>query len=259
MDEIKQEDQEDLWGYAKRIGFVRDAIAAAFPDRPAAELHVLDIGCGNGSQLTLPLARHGFQITGIDTDQRSIDHARRISKESSNANFRGATAAELATEGKFDVVILSETLEHTDNPQKLLMDGVACLSADGIVIVTVPNGYGEFEMDSWIFRMLRLQKLVEAMARSPGEATGSTDNQECGHVQFFTRGQLRKLFAACGLVPFREGAASFLAGPIVGHLVARSDRLISWNARVTESLPLVMASGWYFALRRRDHGTKALR
>jgi SAM-dependent methyltransferase len=171
----------------------------------------------------------------------------------SKANFRCATAAELATEGKFDVVILSETLEHTDNPQKLLMDGVACLSANGIVIVTVPNGYGEFEIDSWIFGLLRLQKLVDAVARSPAEAVGSTDNQECGHVQFFTRGQLRKLFAACALVPFREGAASFLAGPMAGHLLARSDRLISWNARVTESLPLVMASGWYFALRRRYH------
>ena len=56
--------------------------------------------------------------------------------------------------------------------------------------------------------------------------------------------------AEAGLVALREAAASFLAGPIVGHFIAGSDRLINWNAQVTDRLPLVLASGWYFVLRR---------
>jgi hypothetical protein len=41
-----------------------------------------------------------------------------------------------------------------------------------------------------------------------------------------------------------------LAGPLVGHTLARSERFIEWNARITDSLPLILSSGWYFALRR---------
>jgi len=253
MDDIKREDQEDLWGYAKRLRFVRTTITEAFPGRRSTDLRLLDIGCGNGSQLTLPLAQAGFQTTGIDTDERSINHARRLSADLPTASFRRATAADLSREMPFDIVILSEILEHSREPEKLLKEGVACMSPDGLMIVTVPNGYGEFEIDSWIFRSLRLQKLVDAMARGQKEVIGSTDNQQCGHVQFFTRAQVNKLFEKCALAPFREGTASFLAGPIAGHLLGRFTQFIEWNARVTDSLPLWLASAWYFALRRRDY------
>jgi 2-polyprenyl-3-methyl-5-hydroxy-6-metoxy-1,4-benzoquinol methylase len=252
MDQIKRDVQEDLWGYAKRIRFVCDTIAEAFPGIDPKDLRVLDIGCGNGSQLTLPLAQQGFQIVGLDLDEPSIDHARMLGTELPNATFRCTPAAELSKEEPFDVVILSETLEHLADPKIILSDAVACLAPSGITIVTVPNGYGEFELDSWIFRALRLQRVVDAIAGAPREVMSSTDNQECGHVQFFTQGKLISLFAACGLVPFRRGTASFLAGPMAGHLLARSEKFIRWNARVTDRLPFVMASGWYFGLRRRQ-------
>src|SRR6185369_14733226 len=121
MDQIKRDDQEDLWGYAKRIRFVRETIAQAFPGTQAEQLRVLDIGCGNGSQLTLPLAKYGFRITGIDTDERSISHARRLAEGLSNVTFRCAAAAELSNEEPFEVIILSETLEHLPAPKKLLL------------------------------------------------------------------------------------------------------------------------------------------
>jgi len=89
VNEIKQEEIEDLWGYAKRLRFVREVICAAFPERAPGSLRVLDVGCGNGSQLALPLAMgHGFQLTGIDPDQRSIEHAKRLASQSANINFR---------------------------------------------------------------------------------------------------------------------------------------------------------------------------
>jgi hypothetical protein len=58
------------------------------------------------------------------------------------------------------------------------------------------------------------------------------------------------MFAAAGLSLFCEATASLLAGPVAGHFVAKSPRFISWNATVTDRLPFVLASGWYFALRR---------
>lgn len=250
MSSPKLSEREDLWGYRKRLQFVLDSVREAFPSRAREELRVLDVGCGNGSQLALPLLRCGFRLKGVDTDARSIEHARKLSAGLAGAEFVCARLEELPEEELFDVVILSEVLEHLAEPRALLSESVKRLRPDGIVIVTVPNGYGEFELDSWLFRKLGLQRVVDALAKQSRDPLASTDNMESGHIQFFTRSRLRRLFDACDLVPFREGAASFLAGPIVGHALARFESFIEWNARVTNHLPFVLASGWYFALRR---------
>jgi 2-polyprenyl-3-methyl-5-hydroxy-6-metoxy-1,4-benzoquinol methylase len=241
-------ERENLWGYAKRLRFVEETVAEVFPQSDFASLRVLDVGCGNGSQLALPLAERGFQVTGIDIDARSIEHAKELAKDLPNATFICGDVAKLKAE-KFEVVILAEVLEHMTEPRALLAESVKHLDENGIVIITVPNGYGEFEIDSRLFHLLRLQRIVDALAKNAGEVVAATDNHESGHVQNFTRRQLRRLFADCSLTIFREGAASFLAGPLIGHTLARSHRFIEWNSRVTDKMPLTFASGWYFALR----------
>lgn len=238
-----------MWGYVKRLRFVERVVAEVFPGRAAGDVRVLDVGCGNGSQLALPLARRGFQVTGVDVDGPSIEHANRLAAALPNASFLCQDVSELETE-PFDVVILSEVLEHMEEPRELLAASVRRLAEGGVVVVTVPNGYGEFELDSRLFRLLRLQRVVDRLAKNNGEVMAATDNHASGHVQFFTRRRLRRLFDECSLAVFREGAASLLAGPLVGHTLARSQRFIEWNSRVTDRLPAALASGWYFALRR---------
>lgn len=241
-------ERENLWGYLKRLRFVRRSIAESFPGRQSSSLSVLDVGCGNGSQLAMSLIGDGFNLTGVDTDEKSIEHARRLAAGFSNARFLCRQVEHLDSQETFDVVILSEVLEHVNEPRLLLRAGMLRLRADGVLIVTVPNGYGEFEIDSWIFRALRLQRLVNAIASEPNEVVGSTDNQENGHVQFFTRSRLHRLFDECGLKLLIEGASSLFSGPMAGHIIARSEKLIEWNARAADTLPLVFSSGWYFAL-----------
>lgn len=247
---MEQSERENLWGYHKRLRFVRRVIGESFPDRAVDSLRVLDVGCGNGSELALPLARLGFQVTGIDIHAPSIEHARRMGAAFRNLRYMCGRVEELQSE-PYDVVILSEVLEHLREPRALLLAGKEHLSKEGIIIVTVPNGYGEFEIDSWLFRTLRLQRIVDALAGSgKQQVVAATDNHDSGHVQFFTRRRLQRLFDECSLSVLSEGAASLLAGPFVGHTLARSERFIDWNARVTDKLPRALASGWYFALGR---------
>ncbi|HEX8708086.1 MAG TPA: methyltransferase domain-containing protein [Pyrinomonadaceae bacterium] len=252
MSKRVESETENLWAYGKRLRFVRQAIEDVFPGWDARALRVLDVGCGNGTQLALALARLGFNVTGIDLDARSVEHARALALGLPRARFLCRDVEEL--EGlSFEVVILSEVLEHVAEPRALLGSSVGRLSAGGLLIVTVPNGYGEFELDSQLFRVLRLQRLVDVLARHrQGDAVAGTDNHASGHVQFFTRGRLQRLFAECSLRVLRAGAGSLLAGPLVGHTLARSSRFIRWNARASDRLPLVLASGWYFALGRRS-------
>lgn len=238
-------DQENLWAYQKRFRFVRNVIEENFPAQPPFSIKIIDIGCGNGSQLSIPLAHAGFNVTGIDPDEPSIAHAVSLSGK---ARFVCASIQDVTE--TFDVVILSEVLEHVMDPAGLLKAAVQRLVADGVVIVTTPNGYGEFEMDSWLFRTLAMQRLVDKLAANKSPALGATDNDASGHVQFFTRRRLYRIFEECGLSVRREGSAGLFAGPFAGHLLARSSRFIQWNAEVTNRLPMALASGWYFALRR---------
>jgi SAM-dependent methyltransferase len=245
------QERENLWGYAKRLRFVRSVIAEAFPGRDAQALSVLDVGCGNGSELALPLVRDGFNLVGVDVDEHSIEHARTLAHGAVNAQFICGRVEELSHAEPFDVVILSEVLEHMNEPRELLKASIERMAEEGIMIITVPNGYGEFEMDSWMFRRLHLQRVVDALARNRSEVLGATDNHESGHVQFFTRRRLGHLFAQCGLNIFREAGGTLLCGPVAGHVLGRSENFINWNARVTDKLPLAFSSSWYFALRRK--------
>ena len=263
---MKPVERENLWGYAKRLRFVLNSIAEAYPEIGAERLRILDVGCGNGSQLALPLAERGYQVVGIDNDERSIARARELLGGRTNAQFICGTVEALPADS-FDVVILSEVLEHVEEPDALLRASLLHLRDNGVAIVTVPNGFGEFEIDSWFFRRLRMQTLIDRLKQSrvlqaAADAVpladgdfAATENEESGHIQFFTVRRLRRLFASCSLTVYRQGAASLLAGPLVAYTLARSDRFIRWNARVTDRLPLFLASGLYFALRR-DNGKR---
>lgn len=265
--ELKQETRfwdgetdENLWGYGKRLRFATDAIAQGFPGCEPASIRVLDVGCGNGWFLAIPLARRGFDVTGIDLHQPSIERARQLSDSLPNARFVVGTVRELEAT-RFDVIILSEILEHVTDPKELLLSTLEHLMPEGLVVVTVPNGRGEFEIDSWIFRTFRLQRAIELSklvfrhrsARQPSskQDIAATDNIECGHIQFFRLQRIRQLFADCFLNTVKEAAGCFVCGPIVCHTLGRSRRFIDWNVRVIDKLPLPLASSWYFVLRRR--------
>lgn len=248
---------ENLWGYAKRLGFVTASIAGHWPNTALGSIRILDVGCGNGSQLAIPLARLGCWLTGIDMHEGSIDEARRLASDLDNVDFK-CVDLDAVDDGAFDVVILSEVLEHVADPAALLRSSIKKMKRGGRVIITVPNGYGEFEWDSWLFRGLRLDRAVEwyearrakSGARKPIDS--STENHDNGHIQFFTLKRLERIFREAGLVIEAKAGSTLFGGPLAGHTLARSNRFIGWNAEMADGLPLQVASGWYFALRRAD-------
>lgn len=246
--------KEDLWGYGKRLRFVNETIKTAYPGREYVDIRILDVGCGSGTQLGIPLARLGYQLTGVDDHEPSIAAAKEGTKEIANARFLCGAVEDLP-DGKFDVVILSEVLEHVADPEKLLRASVKYLEPDGIVIVTVPNGFGEFEWDSWAFRHLGLERLVniyinrQSARNAIRTLESSTENVENRHIQFFRRRRLNEIFRHCGLTVIDERGSTLASGPFAGHILARFPGFINWNARVADRLPLSLASGWYFALR----------
>jgi len=253
--------KENLWGYAKRFRFVCAAIETAFPGKVPSELNILDVGCGSAAQLGVPLAQRGYLLTGIDTHEPSIAKARELAHGSSNANFITGKVEDLDSE-QFDVIILSEVLEHVHEPEKLLKSSLQHLRGDGLVIVTVPNGYGEFEWDSWIYRGIGFDRLVgkfkERRVRkyaTPQDIPG-TENQDDGHVQFFTLRRIMQIFRSEGLDVKCTQSSTLMSGPFIAHTLGRYPALIDWNAMIADMLPLRLSSGWFFALRRQTENAR---
>ena len=142
-DYMLTEHSENLWGYGRRLRFMLSAISEAFPDRPVGSIQVLDIGCGNGSCVAIPLAKVGFHGP-------SIESARKLAQGLQNFQFVCGVVEDLPLP-LADVIILSEVLEHLNDPAALLRSVLQRLQPGGLVLVTVPNGHGEFEIDWKIY------------------------------------------------------------------------------------------------------------
>jgi SAM-dependent methyltransferase len=241
--------RENLWGYGKRLRFVDGVVLQAFLGRRRSDIRVLDIGCGNGSQLAIPLSAGGYQVTGVDPHLPSIERGRQLAPA---VRFVHGMVSHIPP-SKFDCVIISEVLEHLDAPEALLASALPYLADSGVLIVTVPNGFGEFELDLRLYRRLRMDKLVALLyALSSGwedkvYIAGSDD--ETPHVQRFTVSKLRELFDRSHLQLMVARGTSMMSGPIVLHLLGRFESFVRLNAAVADYLPWSLASGWMFALK----------
>lgn len=79
---------------------------------------VLDIGCGQG-ELAYDLSKKAHQVIGIDISHKNIKIAQgRYSAK--NVNYYFGDATKYRFEQKFDIIILSNVLEHLRNRIKFL-------------------------------------------------------------------------------------------------------------------------------------------
>jgi 2-polyprenyl-3-methyl-5-hydroxy-6-metoxy-1,4-benzoquinol methylase len=269
---------ETAYGIAKRFVVFRQWIDDYKNQHHRAKINVLDYGCGTGEHLTVPLGKAGDTILGIDPHEPSVIAARE-SNTLPNVTFSNDSLENLQTrKERFEVVICSEVLEHTRNPQEILNCLSRLLKDGGILIVSVPNGYGCFEhlrrleraldpfgvnrVAEWIKSGARSVKAQVARDRCVREDVLDTDlsqasgtmNMESGHVQFFRLQQLRSLFTAAGLEEVEARGRTVVCGPYVDfwlwHLPFRN-AVYRLNNRLADWFPLTWSSDWMFLLIKR--------
>ena len=243
---------ENPYGDAKRLAFADSVIAAC---RPRS---VLDVGCGSGELLTIPLAERHPEVSflGVDSDAVSLRHAA-ARHRLANLGFMAIDA--LPPERTFDLVIASEVLEHVEMPHDFLRALRRRLEPEGVLLLTVPNGYGPAEVGqvaeavlrvSGLFRLVRalwralgLKRLVAADEPPPVNSLAVSP-----HINFFGRKALLDSLAEAGFAVAQFKPRSFLCGFGFDQLVLLF-RLIDWNVRVAERLPPALVSDWMLLAR----------
>jgi SAM-dependent methyltransferase len=141
---------------------VEQLLAGSVPGR------LLDVPAGEGA-LTAPLERLGFEVTCADLYPE-------IFKLDGHAVIPADLDAKLPFEdNSFEYVVCVEGLEHIENPANAIREFSRVLSADGKLIVSVPNIMNIEERFKWLisghtshFRPLSSDFLARVRSDHPG-------------------------------------------------------------------------------------------
>ena len=245
---------ENIYGHQKRLRWIMNQLTH--------EEDVLELGCGTGYMVTLPLKKAGFKVVGLDLDSSSIEYGRNLAiKDGLPPGFLINSSLEMF-EKKVDVIIVSEVLEHLTNKAltELLNVVHTTLRANGRLLVTVPNGYGWYEIESWLWKHVGLEwffkrtRLDRIIMRFKTLLTGKQEEElverhpstfdSSPHVQRFTLGTLCDYMATQGFKVRDATGSVIVAGQLSNLFFTGFSAITHLNNRLGDKLPS-LAAGFY--------------
>jgi SAM-dependent methyltransferase len=194
--------EERNWHLQSRMALVLETIDRLA--RPAGR--VLDVGCGTGFLLER-LAERGFSGVGIDLSPESVAHARRRLAEIGAAARLSAEvgSAYEPPAGPFDLIALTDVLEHLEDPRACLRALRERLAPGGLLVVSTPNRRSLPGARRW---------LAEQGVPGIRLSLAPVDNWQ-------TWTDLESHAAAAGMVPVSRRGIFFRPGGRVGSQIGR--------------------------------------
>lgn len=198
---------EDLYDYYERLG-ERELASRHSRENQARQKNLLkklggytegrrllDVGCGYG-QLLQTAKDEGWDAAGIDLSEAAVVLCQRRGLAAHRTDFFDRTL----DEQRFDVIVMSELIEHVPSPQRFLKRAEELLSAGGVLYLTTPN-----------FGSLARRILGEAWSVIHPE-----------HIGYFERSTLRKMTRAeTGLREIAIEANNIAPSVVIALLGAR--------------------------------------
>lgn len=173
-------------------GWPRNRLAACVINAPPGE-RVLDVGCGSGKLLYN--LRHKFnELCGVEFSGARVGTAA-AALEGLNGDVRqGNIEGRLPwDDGYFDVIVLSDVIEHIINLWPAMEEIHRLLKPGGHVVISTPN------IACLRSRLSLLVGVFPASKPSEGfDLRTAAELHDGGHVHYFTFTMLERLFARYG-------------------------------------------------------------
>lgn len=111
---------------------------------------VLDVGCGTG-WFSREAERAGARVVALDIGLRLL---MKVGEKCRASRVAGDACRLAFADGCFDVVLSSECIEHTNDPQAALAEMCRVLKPGGVLVVTVPNEFWRWaEIVARVFKL----------------------------------------------------------------------------------------------------------
>jgi 2-polyprenyl-3-methyl-5-hydroxy-6-metoxy-1,4-benzoquinol methylase len=231
----------------KKLRFIFKTISRFLEENDIAikDLSILEVACGEGN-IAFPLAALGCQVRCFDISRNAIES---INREVAIKGIKNLTATvddayTFYDNNRYHIVIASEVFEHVDDPKRLRDNIVRYLDSNSCLIVTVPNGYGPWELSNrllWyhLTRSNLIRKLFGRPAFSPypGEI----------HCQYYTKNQLLNVINMP--VKNMSNSNSILTALAPIWSLGKKHLADALDIQLADILPYWLASGWYFEFR----------
>lgn len=148
---------------------------------------VLDIAAAQGNY-TLWLAERGYDVTWNDL-RSDLEGYVRLKWEHGTVRYAPGNAFELRFPAPFDLVVITEIVEHVAHPDEFLRKVATLVRPGGHVLLSTPNG-GYFLSDRPRFSETADPAQYEAMQFQPDAS---------GHIFLLHEDEVHALAAAAGL------------------------------------------------------------
>ena len=139
-------EERDRWQIIEQFIFY---IKGVFSKDEGKTFEILDLGCGRG-WLTNLLSGYGT-VTGIEPIKPVVEYAKKIYPKLNLMNGTSKDLLEKNLQGKFDIVVSSEVIEHIPDQNKptFISDIKSLLKDNGYVIITTPRKEAEDEWEKY--------------------------------------------------------------------------------------------------------------
>lgn len=158
--------------YRLRKKIILQTIYRLFPE--TREYSCLDVGCGTGDY-SLELARKNFRVKGFDFSGYAISQAMKKAeiRGTYNVHFFKDDIGNFSTEEKFDLVLISEVLEHVIDDFTMLYKYSTYVKDSGYILFSVP-----FDPLLWSF-----------------------EDDNAGHVRRYSLERINEMIRVSGMSP----------------------------------------------------------
>lgn len=110
---------------------------------------VLEIGCGDGALCGLIYKKYACDLTGVDPSADGIRFSREMfDRHKFKGTFNVSEGYRFDyPDGKFDIVVLADVIEHLQQPELMLQEIQRLLKPGGHAVITTPIRSTEFPED----------------------------------------------------------------------------------------------------------------